>query len=591
MKPEVERDILGRKPYLRALFAASADSPFRLSEARSGAFVILRSDGSALASKIDPAAEAERMLPAGMARLRGAELIFIFGAANPVVLDLVEPLLAENQICVMLEEDSSLASFAAQNHPSLEKFLMRPGSHLFTGVGAEEYLWHYLDSIPADRLTGVRVIRNMASVRRAPAYYEDIEARIKSVVRSRISDLLTRFEFERIWIRNTIRNTCFLPPADGSPCTEHPGCLEKWKGNLSDMPAVLVSAGPSLAQSLPLLRELSQRAFILACDTAFKALRRGGVPVHGVVTLDAQKHSQFHFLGEDLSRTILFADMVSDPSLLRRVKPRGLILSITARAAQSADGSASFETTAGSGIAFESHGPVGFVQSGGSVATSAFDLLRQLGASSVYFVGQDLAYTGRRIHSVGTHHQERWLTSLKRTRSLEAILESVIRKRDTFQVPAIGGGEILTDYVLSLYRHWFEDSIPRGGIPAWNLTREGAVVKNLPGLPGGPDDVLELLPVRDDIVDRWNAAEPPMLYRHDKINRIAKRTQDLLKETHEERMTFLAGEEPLRPLLRRGEVYKRRNLAKLGEERARLLEEKDVKEAVEFLARGLKGFH
>ncbi len=588
MTPEVESEILGRKPYLRALFATLDDSSFHLSQAKSGAAVIVRADGTSLASRIDPAAEAERMLPPGMARLRGAEIIFIFGAQNPVVLDLVATKLAENQICIVLEEDEKLGAFAARRHPSFEAFLTRPGSHLFTGAAAEELLWHYLDSIPADRLTGVRVIRNMASVRRAGAYYDGIEARIKSVVRSRISDLLTRFEFERIWIRNTIKNTCYLPPADGSPCTEHAGCLDRWKGTLHGIPAVLVSAGPSLSESLPLLRELSQRAFILACDTAFKVLRRGGVSVHGVVTLDAQKHSQFHFLGEDLSRTILFADMVSDPSLLRRVKPRGLILSITARAAQSADGSASFETTAGSAIPFEAHGPVGFVQSGGSVATSAFDLLRQLGASAVYFVGQDLAYTGRRIHSVGTHHQERWLTSLSRTRSLDAILEAVIRKRDTFQVPAIGGGEILTDYVLSLYRHWFLDSIPRGGMPAWNLTAHGALLENLPRPGDSLEAVLDELPLRDDLFDRWAGVEPPRIYRHPKIGLIAHRTPELLTKTHEDRLHFLSQEESLRPLLRRGEVYKRRNLAKLGEKRAAELEQKEVREAVEFLARGLK---
>ncbi len=48
--------------------------------------------------------------------------------------------------------------------------------------------------------------------------------------------------------------------------------------------------------------------------------------------------------------------------------------------------------------------PIGDIQSGGSVATSAFDLLLNLGCDPVILVGQDLAYTGREIHSSGTYH-------------------------------------------------------------------------------------------------------------------------------------------------------------------------------------------
>ena len=57
---------------------------------------------------------------------------------------------------------------------------------------------------------------------------------------------------------------------------------------------------------------------------------------------------------------------------------------------------------------------LGDVQSGGSVATSGLDLLRGLGYDPIILIGQDRAYTGREIHSTGTHHNEKWLINLSR---------------------------------------------------------------------------------------------------------------------------------------------------------------------------------
>lgn len=203
-----------------------------------------------------------------------------------------------------------------------------------------------------------------------------------------------------------------------------------------------------------------------------------GIVPDGVITLDAQTHSFFHFMGAESSNVPLFADLVSSPSILRSQKFTKIVHSLTAKYVVDASGEFKREVTAGSKTAEKLLGPIGDIQSGGSVATTAFDLLRNLGCKPIFLVGQDLAYSGREIHSTGTHHNEKWLTLIGRTQSLEKINEVIIRKRDTRLVRSAEGGLVLTDYVLDLYRHWFEESFRSLDFSVYNVNSRGAQIAN-----------------------------------------------------------------------------------------------------------------
>lgn len=193
------------------------------------------------------------------------------------------------------------------------------------------------------------------------------------------------------------------------------------------------------------------------------------------MTLDAQRHTLLPFLGSPgLEATLLFADLVTNPLVLRSVRARAVIFSTTARITHASDGSLRREATAGTAFAESIHGPLGALQSGGSVATSGFDLLRNLGCDPILLIGQDLAYTNRTIHSMGAHHTRRWLSTSNRTTALETTIERIVRKRETMDVEGLDGAPVLSDYVLSLYRHWFEVSLPSVSNRVVNLSAAGA---------------------------------------------------------------------------------------------------------------------
>jgi hypothetical protein len=162
----------------------------------------------------------------------------------------------------------------------------------------------------AFELTDLAHFRGLAHYIHRPSYgmhesfYNTMFIDINRFFTSKISDLLTRFEFEQSWMANILANI---------PSLFDSGSVKDLFGKFAGYPGIIVSAGPSLRKNAHLLAELRDRALIVCVDTAIKALERMGVEPHLVMTLDAQKHSLRHFLGLRGKPPILLADMVSYP--------------------------------------------------------------------------------------------------------------------------------------------------------------------------------------------------------------------------------------------------------------------------------------
>ncbi len=665
MSESVESLLIKSKPYLAIYFAgadktegSTASGPrFQIDAAKNGEPVVYVTNDdenrptrpTALASRYDPGKDAARTIAAlGGRPIRGTDIVLVLGLGNPVILSQLTPMLGEKQICLAVDAHLELGRRLCAEDPDTLRYLARPGCHLFAGDELLASLRSYIEGLPAERLSGLRVLRHPASLRLAQEFYEAVEAEIRDIIKSKMSDLLTRFEFEQLWLKNILINSRYLPPgpaglsaaiAPSQPAAnaEMPGIasgafarpgeqssdtatVSAFANALKGVPGLLVSAGPSLRDSLELIALAKSRAFILACDTALKPLLKAGIVPHAVITLDAQRHTLFAFQGTEPDATVLFADLVSNPGVLRQIagRYRGLVFSTTAQISYAADGTLHREVTPGTEHAELIHGTVGAVQSGGSVATSGFDLLRGLGCDPICIVGQDLAYTGRRIHTVGTHHQERWLPALSRTRSLEHIVESVVRKRKTRPVPAIrrdppatqAAATVLGDYVLNLYRLWFDQSIPAVETRVVNLSAAG---QHLNGAehPANPLGFVRALPEIADPGAIFSDVQPPRQYDHPRNRELQTALRRLLEDLEglegSEGIEGLEGNPDgedadgpiekffqtypyLRPLIRRSEVYLKRNRDKLGEERARKLARRNTVEALRNLWRGLRPY-
>lgn len=63
-------------------------------------------------------------------------------------------------------------------------------------------------------------------------------------------------------------------------------CIDDFRGIFKDVPAIVVASGPSLQHSLKYLKEVSQQAVIICCDSTLKPLIEAGIRPHFIVCLE-----------------------------------------------------------------------------------------------------------------------------------------------------------------------------------------------------------------------------------------------------------------------------------------------------------------
>ena len=411
-----------------------------------------------LHSAYDPLKEAERNV-SGFTIGR-ASVILVSGLALGYHVNCLAEKYRDCKILV-LEKDPEVVKICKKNNPEIFKKTLV--------ITSPDGIESYFERIDLALFQGIASYIHKPSYQIDPSFYDEMIKNITRYVSSRVSDLLTRFEFEEKWIGNIFKNIKHLSSAEG---------IGEFFGAFRGYPGIIVSAGPSLKNNIYELAALRNRALIVAVDTAFKVLLQHNIRPHFVVTLDAQKYSLKHFLGAEEGETVLVADVVSCPSILDFYKgPR--VISTTAKYYTDSSGAMCRETTPLMDWVENYTGSFGDIQSGGSVATTVFDMLLNFGCSSIILVGQDLAYTGREIHCTGTYHNDDWLPGINRLKNLECINQGVIRKRKIKYVPGYGSGKpVITDFVFDLYKSWFEDSSSRVSVKVINSTEGGAVIKN-----------------------------------------------------------------------------------------------------------------
>lgn len=222
---------------------------------------------------------------------------------------------------------------------------------------------------------------------------------------------------------------------------------EMKKFDVSTIPAIIVSAGPSLDKNIKQLKTVGNKAFIIGVDSALKALVREGIDYHIGISVDPRKNPAV-FEDERIHQYPLVLSANSIPEVMQKNKSRLFF--------QSPLGFEGFEET----IKCVTKEKMGELKTGGSVATDAFSLAEYLGFQTIIFVGQDLAYTGGKTHVNG-------FVECKDNQREEETLVNVI---------GIDGSMLRTDIQMDAYRKWFELEIKRNKekITAYNATEGGA---------------------------------------------------------------------------------------------------------------------
>ena len=305
------------------------------------------------------------------------------------------------------------------------------------------------------------VIRNRTLLDRDHEWYAAVENRIRTWTMRDDVNAATLQRFGKRWIRNLSRNMSAIRDlpgisrlagiaANGNGCEAAPN---------PPLPVFLAAAGPSLDRAAGLLPEIRKRCIIVAVDTSLRFLLQNKSAPDFALIVDPQFWNSRHLDRAVSAEVRLIAESAVYPPVLRLpfqgVYLCGSLFPLGSFIEQRVD-------------------PKGLLGAGGSVATTAWDFARVLGAHDIWIAGLDLAFPDLKTHFHGALFEEQSHTESGRLRPAETWLVRALRDGLPFPAPAATGGQVLTDRRLSLYAAWFE-----------NRFRQFPAVRNRSLFPGG----------------------------------------------------------------------------------------------------------
>ncbi len=211
--------------------------------------------------------------------------------------------------------------------------------------------------------------------------------------------------------------------------------------------AVLVSAGPSLNQTVEVLKKISRFCFILAVGSALKSLLKEGIVPDAVIITDPT-----HLVKEQIEQTeyngLLFYMATANCEMANIHKGKKIIL---------------FQNgyTLSEEFAITNDFPL--IETGGSVATTGLSLLEFMGFQTVYLFGQDLGFQNNQTHANLSASSNTYETEIK------------------FQTVLSNNGKYINTYSnFNIFRRWFEQKAANTSMQIYNMALDGAKIEGIP---------------------------------------------------------------------------------------------------------------
>ncbi len=250
-------------------------------------------------------------------------------------------------------------------------------------------------------------------------YIEGAYEQISRTLQLFKANIYTEIYSSRRWLFNFFSNIKYFE--------ETPNIIAM-KDVFKGKPVVIVAAGPSLNKNVHLLRNLYDKALIIAVGTAALILDKKGIQPHIVMGADGNYHESLIFKEITCHKPLFIYSQMIQYKSLEYYKGRKMWVHLN---------SDELETQF-----LKAHGiEVPVITCGGSIAHNALAFARWLEAGPVMLLGQDLAFSNEKMYADGGNDD-----------ALDVNMGFV----DTVD---IFGKPIRTNKVFLTYRNWFEDFV------------------------------------------------------------------------------------------------------------------------------------
>lgn len=376
------------------------------------------------------------------------DLIFIFGIGAGYLINAVKKL---NVDIAVIEPSIKFFNLLIDNF-KLDKIL-EDNITFFIGGDDIEDIEKFI-SIANTKKVKFFITRSYANLFGEEALF--YQQKVLSIVDKKIININTISRFDKLWAYNIASNVAKISTHYGA---------NKFFDKYKNIPAVIVSAGPSLEKNIKKLKEIKNKALIIAVDTAMKPLFSHNISPHFVITIDPQKKNSKYFRNVDFKDSVLIAESSVDKEAIDSFNGRVYFINSIFPLAK---------------YFMEELGNRGDITAGGSVSTAAYDFAIRIGANPIIMVGLDLSFPNYQTHIKGSYHEENFFTEIYKLDSYDSRIYKVLIAGNLREEKNIYNEKVWTDSRFDMYKNWYEEQcLKYNQIKFYNATEGGIVINGM----------------------------------------------------------------------------------------------------------------
>jgi len=244
-------------------------------------------------------------------------------------------------------------------------------------------------------------------------------------------------------------------------------------------PGILVSAGPSLDDILPYLKQVGKDAIVGCVDTALPILSHVDISPQYVFSLDPQEDSFRYFQGDLEGPAKLIFTPTVNSKIVHCYQGEKFIVFKHGHSKYKENDTVINDK--------------GSTHSGGSVSCLALDALVQFGCNPVFLIGQDLSFPNNRSYSSFSNNNEQMLDKLNNHNSLTETHYAKSRENKIISVETNDGRRVATNQPMYSYLRAIEEIAAKNpDTKIYNLCSHGAQIDHVISL-GSVKELLKFL--------------------------------------------------------------------------------------------------
>lgn len=285
-----------------------------------------------------------------------------------------------------------------------------------------------------------------------PELFERIKTETERALKDIAADISTQARFGKIWHKNIMDNLSLYADMPSS------SRVDFFKSRFPvHKTAFVAGAGPTLESCFPILKRNREAYYIIATDTAFRALNARGIQPDVFVSIDPQQVSVHHLHTRIKAETLFVCDTSCSPLVPRKALDAGAkilffnsnhpLCLLTERYYAAASPAAS--------SALSPLFPF-FASSEGTVTIAAVNFALKAGFTKIATGGADFCYTDGKAYTCGSYFDALFGSISTRLNSAEHLFCNLMYAKTLEYDGTINGIPRFTTELLKAYRKSFD---------------------------------------------------------------------------------------------------------------------------------------